>query len=139
WSSRLKSLGGTVTLSGDPQHAGFHVRAIARVAERKNETYFLRPDGKGAPGIERNKNEDHPWNAMSFMLEVAGSQPRTQSDFGDIRFTILSIDHPENPRPSEFGERAYGRFGTWPKQQTLTEGGEPLELRYRVWLQRGEM
>lgn len=139
WSSRLKSLGGTVTLMGDAQHAGFQVRAAASVADRKNETYFLRPDGKGAPGTERNKNEDHPWNAMSFMIAIFGSQPSSPSDFGDTRFTILYIDHPENPRPSEFGERTYGRFGAWPKQQKLEEGGEALELRYRVWLQRGEM
>lgn len=126
WSSRLKSLGRTVTLSGDAQHAGFQVRADVEVADRKNDTYFLRPDGKGALGTERNRGEDHPWNAMSFML-------------GDQRFTILYIDHPANPRPSEFGERTYGRFGAWPRQQQIEEGGAPLELRYRVWAQRGEM
>ncbi|MFN0199508.1 MAG: hypothetical protein ACKVT0_22380 [Planctomycetaceae bacterium] len=33
----------------------------------------------------------------------------------------------------------YGRFGSWFGSQTLTEGGSPVKITYRVWLQDGEM
>lgn len=141
WSSRLWSVRGTVTLDGDAQHAGFQFRADDEVAKRQDEklVYYLRPDGKGEPGATRNpvkgKRADdpvnkavvnQPWNVMSFVL---GSQ----------RYSTAYIDSPRNPRPSFASERAYGRFGGWFGKQTLVEGGRPIEIRYRVWLQRGEM
>ena len=50
----LTALKDKVRLDGDPQHAGFHFRANAEVEKTKNETYFLRPDGKGEKGKEVN-------------------------------------------------------------------------------------
>ena len=42
-------------LDGDPQHAGFHFRANQEVAKNgKENTYYLRPDGKGKLGDTRN-------------------------------------------------------------------------------------
>ncbi len=132
FASRLESLGGTIRLDGDPQHAGFQFRAAQEVADGDPDanTYFLRPDGRGAPGRTRNWSEpgdafaDLPWNAMSFVVD------------GD-RYTVVYLDHPDNPKEARYSERTYGRFGSY-FEYDLTEK-EPLELNYRVWLQAGEM
>jgi len=128
WSSRLRSVRGSVTLDGDPHHAGFQFRADDEVAKRPKDTYFLRTDGKGKPGEERNDKTmvNLPWEAMSFVL-------------GETRYTAVYIDSPRNPRPALYSERLYGRFGSTPGKQTLKEGEAPLELTYRIWLQEGEM
>jgi hypothetical protein len=129
--TRLKSTGGKVRLDGDPQHAGFQFRASNEVAERTaKETYYLRPDGKGKPGETRNwdpKNKgpiNLPWDAMSFVLDKD-------------RFTVAYIDHPSNPGEKRYSERDYGRFGCYFEYDLTPEN--PLVLRYRFWLQNGEM
>src|SRR5262249_19664265 len=43
-----------VRLDGDPQHAGFHFRANSAMEKNTKETFFIRPDGKGAAGVEKN-------------------------------------------------------------------------------------
>ncbi|MBO53199.1 MAG: hypothetical protein CMJ69_20765 [Planctomycetaceae bacterium] len=141
WSSRLWSVRGTVTLDGDAQHAGFQFRADDEVAKRQSEklVYYLRPDGKGEPGATRNPVKgkgpedpankpmvNMPWNVMSFVL-------------GPQRYSAVYIDSPRNPKPSFASERAYGRFGGWFGKRTLVEGKQPIDLVYRVWVQRGEM
>ncbi|HEY2785674.1 MAG TPA: DUF6807 family protein [Fimbriiglobus sp.] len=122
-----------VHLDGDPQHAGFHFRAAMEVSKHgKNDTYYLRPDGKGKMGDTRNwdpKKVDErtinlPWDAMSFV--VVGK-----------RYTVLRIDSPSNPKPSRGSERDYGRFGdyfVWDLTPTT-----PLKVKYRIWVQAGEM
>lgn len=135
--SRLASAGEKVHLDGDPQHAGFHFRASQEVADKtKGDTYYLRTDGKGKLGETRNWNpknrkdpingecENRPWNAMSFVV-------------GGQRYTALYMDHPDNPKPARYSERDYGRFGSYFVHDLLP--GEPLVIRYRVWLQDGEM
>jgi hypothetical protein len=130
FASRLRSSQGTVTLDGDPHHAGFQFRADDEVNKRKKEVYFLRPDGKGNLGEEKNDKTtmNLPWNAMSFTL-------------GDKRYTALYIDSPRNPKPSFYSERTYGRFGSSIGKQTLRADPDApgLELNYRIWLQEGEM
>ena len=55
FASRLTSLVPSLTLDGDPQHAGFQFRASQEVAAKTNkQTYYLRPDGRGQPGETRN-------------------------------------------------------------------------------------
>jgi hypothetical protein len=129
--SRLKTTGGPVKLDGDPQHSGFHFRAAMEVAEKtKGETLYIRPDGAGKPGETRNWDKDHtdhknlPWDAMSFVL-------------GGHRFTMAYLDHPDNPKEARYSERDYGRFGSY----FVTEVAEakPLTVRYRLWLQEGQM
>jgi hypothetical protein len=133
FDSRLQSaVNDPIRLDGDPQHAGFHFRASNEVAERtKSQTYFLRPDGKGKPGETKNWEPktrkgpvNQPWNAMSFV--VSGK-----------RYTAVYLDHPENPKEARSSERDYGRFGTY-FEYTLTKD-KPLRVRYRVWIQEGEM
>ncbi len=133
WSTKLTSkVDVPVKLDGDPQHAGSHFRADNEVNEKaKDQTYYLRPDGKGKPGETRNWDPrtrkgpvNLPWDAMSFVL-------------GGKRYTVLLIDHPSNPKESRHSERDYGRFGSY-FEYTLTKD-HPLSVRYRVWLQEGEM
>jgi hypothetical protein len=119
-----------IPLDGDPQHAGFHFRAAQDVADKtKHLTYFLRPDGRGKPGETRNWPDDPrhvnlPWNAMSFVLD-------------DQRYTVAYLDHPGNPKEARFSERDYGRFGSYFAHTLELESS--LDIRYRIWLQAGEM
>jgi hypothetical protein len=130
FASRVVPTLGPVRLDGDPQHAGFHFRAAQEVAaETAKETYYLRPDGKGAAGETRNWPDDQrqvnlPWNAMSFVI-------------GGQRYTAAYLDHPKNPKPARYSERDYGRFGCYFEYELTAES--PLAVNYRVWIQRGEM
>lgn len=119
-----------VKLDGDPQHAGFHFRANAAVEAVAKETYFLRPDGKGEPGQEKNWDPktkkgpvNLPWNAMSFMLDGK-------------RRTVVYLDHPKNPKEARQSERTYGRIGTYFEYMLTPD--KPLFVRYRLWIQDGE-
>jgi hypothetical protein len=133
FASILKTDRPSVTLDGDPQHAGFHFRANQEVSKNgKANTYYLRPDGKGKIGETRNwdakgKNPiaiNLPWNALSYVV-------------GGKRYTVLRINHPDNPGESRGSERDYGRFGDY-FEYTLTPD-KPLKVKYRVWVQEGEM
>ena len=100
WSSRLSSMHGTVTLDGDPHHAGFQFRADNSVVKQAKKTYFVRVEGKGELGQERNDKSmtNLPWEGMCFLAD-------------DTRFTAVYIDNPRNPKPSFYSERLYGRLG----------------------------
>jgi len=133
FASRLQTKVGPIKLDGDPQHAGFHFRASNEVADSTaKQTYYLRPDGKGALGATRNwsagsrdpKTVNLPWNAMSFVL-------------GDQRYTAVYLDHPANPKEARYSERDYGRFGSY--FEYTVEENRPLEVKYRVVLRQGEL
>jgi hypothetical protein len=120
-----------VKLDGDPQHAGFHFRANAAVEAAAKQTYFLRPDGKGKDGDERNWDPktkkgpvNLPWDAMCFELDGK-------------RRTVVYLDHPDNPKEARQSERTYGRIGTYFEYKLLPD--KPLFVRYRLWIQDGEM
>lgn len=128
FASELKTPVAKVRLDGDPQHAGFHFRANSAMEKNTKETYFIRPDGKGKPGEEKNWAKGKgpvnlPWNAMSFVLEGK-------------RYTVVYLDHPDNPKEARQSERAYGRIGTYFEYDLTPE--KPLRVRYRLWLQEGE-
>jgi hypothetical protein len=130
FADRLSSEVGPVKLDGDPQHAGFQFRASQEVPDKtKAQTYYVRPDGKAQPGKFRNWPSDKghvnlPWHALSFVI-------------GDQRYTVATIDRPQNPKEARFSERDYGRFGSYFEYDLDTD--KPLELNYRVWVQEGEM
>jgi hypothetical protein len=124
FAARLNSTGEKIKLDGDPQHAGFQFRAAQEVAEKTaKQTYYVRPDGIGKPG-EAKQDGDYPWKAMSFVL-------------GQDRFTACYLDKPTNPKPAKYSERDYGRFGSYFVAEATPE--KPLDVNYRVWLQKGEM
>ncbi len=133
WSTELTTELEKVRLDGDPQHAGFHFRATQEVSKTTaKQTYYLRPDGKGKEGETRNwdakaknpKAVNLPWNAMSFVTNGK-------------RYTALRINHPDNPGETRGSERDYGRFGDYFEYDLTPK--TPLKLKYRVWLQEGEM
>ncbi len=133
WNTALATKLDKVRLDGDPQHAGFHFRANQEVSKNgKTNTYYLRPDGKGKVGETRNwdakgKNASAvnlPWNAMSFVV-------------AEKRYTVLRIAHPSNPKETRGSERDYGRFGDYFEYDLTPKS--PLALKYRVWVQEGEM
>jgi hypothetical protein len=131
FASKLTALKDRVHLDGDPQHAGFHFRANVEVEKNKNETYFLRPEGKGELGKEVNWDpktkegpKDRPWTAMSFVV-------------GGKRYTCVYLDHPDNPKEARQSERTYGRIGTY-FVYDLTKD-KPLTVRYRLWVGDGEV
>ena len=129
FDSRLTPTGPDVKLDGDPQHAGFHFRASNEVDKAKKQTYFLRPWGVGEKGKEANwpadkKQAGLPWLGMSFVIDGQ-------------RYTAAYLDHPSNPKPAMFSERTYGRLGSYFVATATKE--KPLTVRYRVWLQKGEM
>ncbi len=130
FASVLRPVKGTVHVDGDPQHSGFHFRASNEVADKtKGQTIYIRPDGTDKPGATRNwpDRKDHvnlPWDAMSFVL-------------GDTRYTAAYLDRPDNPKEARYSERDYGRFGSYFVSEATAE--KPLKVRYRVWLQRGQM
>jgi hypothetical protein len=126
-----------IHLDGDPQHAGFHFRAAQEVAaDTKTQTYYIRTDGKGAPGETRNWDagsrdaamnaqcENRPWLAMSVVI-------------GGKRYTVLYLDHQDNPKPARYSERDYGRFGSYFVADVTKD--KPLDVKYRVWVQEGEL
>ncbi|MBY0460652.1 MAG: PmoA family protein, partial [Gemmataceae bacterium] len=133
WSTKLTTELEKVRLDGDPQHAGFHFRAAQEVSKNgKENTYYLRPDGKGKVGDTRNwdaKGKDEktinlPWDACSFVV-------------ADKRYTVLRINHPDNPKDARGSERDYGRFGDYFEYDLTPK--TPLKIKYRVWVQEGEM
>jgi len=133
WSTDLSTTLDSVKLDGDPQHAGFHFRATQEVSKSTaKQTIYIRPDGKGKAGETRNwdakakdpKTVDLPWNAMSFVTN-------------EKRYTVLRVPHADNPKNTRGSERDYGRFGDY-FEYTLTPK-TPLKLKYRIWLQEGEM
>jgi hypothetical protein len=131
FASRLKAVNGKVKLDGDPQHAGFQFRAHNDVAARtSNQTYYLHPDGtKGDMGKERNWPQDKtmvdlPWYAVSFVLD-------------NQRYSVVYLNHPQNPKETRFSERAYARFGGYFEHELTPE--RPLVVTYRLWLQNGEL
>jgi hypothetical protein len=129
FASQLQTQVQEIKLDGDPQHAGFQFRAAQEVAESTNkQTYYLRPQSKGAPGETLNWPEaaemvNLPWHAMSCMI-------------GGKRYTFAMLDHLNNPKESRFSERDYGRFGSY-FEHTITPE-KPLDLNYRVWVTDGE-
>jgi hypothetical protein len=130
FASRLESKVGEVKLDGDPQHAGFQFRASQQVPdETADQTYYLRPDGRGQAGKFRNwpgdkEHVDLAWNALSFVL-------------GEQRYTTAYLDRPENPKEARFSERNYGRFGSY--FATTIDEDQPLRLKYRIVLREGEL
>jgi hypothetical protein len=56
---------------------------------------------------------------------------------GDNRYSVVYLDRPDNPKPAEYNERVYGRFGSYFKYEI--DKGKDLVASYRVWLQDGEL
>lgn len=119
----LEAVKGDVFLNGDPEHAGFQFRASNYVAEGPAEdkaAYLFHADG-----IDPKKDKDLPWAAMRFGLNGK-------------YYVVQHMNHPDNPKGTLYSAyRDYGRFGAFPA--VTVKSGEPLTLRYRVFVMEGEM
>jgi len=133
--STLTSTVPSLTLDGDPQHAGFQFRASNEVAAKTaKQTYYIRPKtGKAKDGTTINwsgKNDTEatrnlPWKGMSFVV-------------GGNRYTTAYLDRPENPKPARFSERDYGRFGSYFVKKDIKKDSS-LTVDYRLFIRKGEM
>jgi len=116
--SKLKAVGGDVVLGGDPEHAGFQYRAHDDVAKGPKEgkaQYLFHADG-----IDASKDTGLPWVGMTYGL-------------GINNYSVLHIDHPDNPRPNRYSAyRDYGRFGVFFVQEI--PASQTLVLKYRLWV-----
>ena len=124
FDSTLSTTQPEVILDGDPQHAGFQFRASNEVAESTaKQTFYIRPkDGKDEMGKTKNwpQNKDMSnlnWKAQSVVV-------------GGNRYYTLYLDHSQNPKPSFYSERDYGRFGSYFKSAVTPEN--PLSVKYRL-------
>ena len=119
FASQLTSAGGKVQLDGNAGHAGFQFRAHQEVADaNQRQTKYLHPYGKERVRVNL------PWDAISFVI-------------AQNRYTVLYIDRPENPKPTEYNERRYGRFGSFFPYEL--DDDKELTIKYRIWVQDGEM
>lgn len=131
FQSTLSTTQAKVSLDGDPQHAGFQFRASNEVASKTaSQTYYIRPDeGKDEMGKTKNWPQDKDmkdlkWKGQGIMV-------------GDQRYFTLYLDHPENPKPSYYSERDYGRFGSYFKAEVTPQ--KPLQVKYRLHFGTQEM
>ncbi len=126
FESSLESLDGLVKLGGDRQHAGVQFRAAQYVADHKQDTRYLRPQGwDQLPADQEINDEAHvdlPWNALQYSVD-------TQA------YTVVYMSAPSNPGPADFSERKYGRFGEYIPFNLVPQ--DPLKLNYRFWILDG--
>ena len=132
FQSSLESLQDEIGIDGDPQHAGFQFRASNEVNEKtKKQTYYIRPEGgKDEPGKTKNwpGNNDMTnllWKGQSVVV-------------GGNRYTTVYMDHPDNPKPSFYSERDYGRFGSYFKTNVKKSLKNSLNVKYRLNIKAGE-
>lgn len=124
FDSTLSTSQPEVKLDGDPQHAGFQFRASNEVAESNaKQTFYVRPnEGKDEKGNTKNwpQNKDMTNLAWKVQSIVVGGQ----------RYYTAYLDHPDNPKPSFYSERDYGRFGSYFKASVTPD--LPLSIKYRL-------
>ncbi len=115
-----------LSLGGDVQHAGIHLRVSHGVVARADDTSYLWSPptaptaGKGYSKTAKGQSgsvvsKDLQWGEFLFPLH-------------ERWYSALQLNSPQNP-VEEFSTREYGRFGFFFKRDL--KKGEPLELKYR--------
>lgn len=113
-----------IKLDGDPQHAGFQFRASNEVASSTaKQTFYIRP-GEGVD--DKGKTKNWPQDKDMTNLNWKGQSVVV----GGQRYYTLYLDHSQNPKPSYYSERDYGRFGSYFKASV--EPDRPLSVKYRI-------
>jgi hypothetical protein len=109
WALTIASASGdSVTLDGDPQHAGFQFRADSLITAFE----YLGPADKTGTGDVWTMKNANSWAVNMFALK-------------GHKYAVMQMDHPLNPRPVVVSHRDYGRFGhyftaTVPKDKPVT-------------------
>ncbi len=145
-STLRNNLDKPIEFRGDPQHAGAQFRASQDLPDHtKHLTYYVRPDGPGKPGEFRNWsakkgekeiNKQHinlDYNALVMHLpkdpkSAEGKLTEAETD----RFTVCYLNSPENPKPSRFSERDYGRFGCYFEYDLAPKSAFSVNYRYYI-------
>ena len=114
----LEAPNGPVKLDGDANHGGLQFRASNEVRGRALETSFLR--NRGGKRLKGDAWEGLNWATMIFHI-------------GGHAYAVSDMSFPDNPRPTLFATRDYGRLGAF--FAATVEPGKPLVSRYRFLLQ----
>ncbi len=116
FKSVLSSLGDTIILRGDPQHAGMHVRMAQEVAENEAETHYILP-GK-VKVLDDDVVEGAWWVCAS--MPVRGK-----------RYWVMHMTSPDlSTGVPLYSIRPYGRFGAF--FESTIEKSKPLTAAFRV-------
>ncbi len=107
-----------MTLGGDAHHSGLQLRMANEVRDHAVETYFFHSAGAHAAGADL-------WDQAGWVAMVFRIGPRT--------YTLTDLSHPDNPGPTRFATRDYGRLGT--SFAATIEAGQTVVVRNRFLLQ----
>jgi len=129
----LKSLAGDLSLRGDAEHAGVHVRVHNDLARGDLKTaegdWHTRTAKYLFPGDSKNDRvPGMPWAMMNFMLK--GKE-----------YNIQIINGAGSGKKARFSaNRPYGRMGSCPYSGVSVKlpAKEPLKLSYRLFIDAGE-
>ncbi len=124
FSSNIKAVGDSVTLSGDPEHAGVQYRAHNDVAidapGSSKPTYFFNQEN-----TDPKKDYNLPWVGMSYGLN-------------NKTYSVVDMNGSGNPEPTIWSAyRDYGRFGPFIKKDLSK--GESFNINYRFWISESTM
>jgi len=119
---RLRARNGEVILNGDPEHAGIQFRARNDLADGPDEgkARYLFP----RDGVDPHCDRDLPFAAMTF-------------DLDGTRWTVIQLNHPDNPSSLFSAYRDYGRFGLF-FTATVPAGGA-IDVRTRFHAVAGDV
>lgn len=135
-TTKLTAPNGDVLLDGDPEHAGFQIRAHNDVneAEEADKARYVYHDASIAEKGKASKKgitfpkgvlNDLPWVAMNYGLNGK-------------KYTIQHMNAASNPKPYTYSSgRYYGRFGSF--QKVAVKSGTTLEMSWRIIVQESEM
>lgn len=112
----------TTTLSGNPAHAGVHVRLAEELFGAGAQASYLWP-ADASPHPYDGDTRTARWCAARFRV-------------GARAYTLAQLVHPDNAaaalQPPAFNSRGYGRFGAFTEHRV--ERGATLVLRHRLVL-----
>ena len=115
-------------------------RKIARQGAAQNkdkQIYFCAPTARARPARRATGITNKPDAPSERGVRQSAVERDVRSSLGGERYTVLYLDHPSNPKPARYSERDYGRFGSYFVADVTKD--MPLNVKYRVWVQPGEM
>jgi len=115
-----------LSLGGDVQHAGIHLRVDQAVVARADDTSYL-----WAPATAPTAGKGYSKTAKGQAGSVVGKDLKWGEflfPLHDRWYSALQMTAPQNP-VEEFSTREYGRFGFFFKRELKKD--ETLELKYR--------
>ena len=108
-------------VGGDAHHAGFHFRGANELADtgdrrrRGGGAHYVFP--RSARPMKNDVHGDAPWVNANFEL------------FGR-RYSVTHMDAPQNPDPTTYSTRPYGRFGAFFTGEVTPD--KPIKVNYRL-------